>query len=74
MVGPFSKAENGDLHVLPEHDLREHEETRTCWCQPAIEEITDDIPWLGLPPKHLGTIVVHNSADGRELVEQHGIN
>lgn len=47
------------IHVLPINDEREHiEEGTTCWCDPQL--ITDE-PEL---------IVVHNSADGRELVEQ----
>lgn len=51
-----------DVHVLPLRDLRAHEESRTCWCQPRLEIY--------------GTcaMVSHNAADGRELVEQHGVN
>jgi len=25
-----------DLHVLPEEDVREHEASSECWCQPKI--------------------------------------
>lgn len=59
-----------DVHVLPLHDLREHEESRTCWCQPLVENVscTDD--------EHIGrtgALVVHQAADGRELVERYGL-
>ena len=53
-----------DLHVLPINDLREHEETRDCWCHPAV---------TGEPYEETDVIVTHNSADGRELIEQHGL-
>lgn len=47
------------IHVLPINDEREHiEDGTTCWCDPQL--ITDE-PEL---------IIVHNSADGRELIEQ----
>lgn len=50
------------VHVLPVNDLREHDESWTCWCKPGIE-------------RH-GTcdLISHNSADGRELIEKHGVN
>jgi len=51
-----------DIHVLPLNDLREHDETRTCWCQPKVERVDG------------GVVVTHQSADGRELVERHGCN
>lgn len=53
---------SSDLHVLPIEDLREHEETRDCWCGPRLEQEGETM------------IVVHNSLDGRELIEAHGIN
>jgi hypothetical protein len=53
-----------DVHVLPINDLRDHEETRLCWCIPVLIG-EDDIPDM---------VVVHHSIDGRELVEEHGIN
>ena len=48
------------IHVYPLHDDRDHDtsDTTTCWCEPSL--ITDE-PEL---------IVVHNSMDGRELIEQ----
>ena len=55
-----------DIHVLPIADLREHLERRACWCAPLLrqEEVFNEITVL----------VIHNSLDGRELVEQHGVN
>lgn len=56
------------VHVLPISDLREHEETLTCWCQPRVvrtdEETGED---------YVAPVVIHNSLDGRELVEEHGV-
>ena len=54
-----------DVHVLPQNDLREHDESRFCWCMPRIEIV---VASRGEP-----AVVIHNSADGRELVEEHGI-
>lgn len=46
------------IHVLPVNDLINHFESGTwCWCQPRIE-IEEN-----------GIVVVHNSADKRELRE-----
>lgn len=50
-----------DLHILPIADLREHEESRTCWCDPKLEREEDTV------------LVIHHALDGRELVEQHGL-
>ena len=47
-----------DIHVLPINDLREHEESRNCWCEPALHREGDTV------------IVTHRSADGPELVKQ----
>lgn len=41
-------------HVIPDNDLQEHAETNDCWCL----------------PKNDGQIVIHNSADERELYER----
>ena len=60
----MSKKDDRAVHVVPENDLRPHIETGTdCWCKPRVE-------------KHPGhdVVVVHNSMDGRELVERHGVN
>lgn len=51
-----------DTHVLPIADLREHEQSRACWCQPRCEQQVD---WHS-------ALVIHNSMDGRELVEDAG--
>lgn len=52
------------VHVLPIDDTRDHVESSSCWCRPFVsrEQETEEV------------VVVHNSADGRELIEQHGIN
>lgn len=52
-----------DLHVLPVNDLREHEETRDCWCHPDLTR----------EDKYATVVVVHHAEDGRELVEEHGL-
>lgn len=54
-----------DLHVLPIGDLREHEESRECWCAPTCTRE---------PYEEGPVVVVHNAADGRELIEEHGVN
>jgi hypothetical protein len=52
-----------DIHVLPVDDLRPHVETRDCWCRPRVEQ----------DPHMVIALVIHESADGRELVEQYGV-
>lgn len=47
-----------DGHVYPLNDLVAHELTRKCWCNPSVGNCINGI-----------VQVVHNSADGRELVE-----
>jgi len=54
-----------DIHVIPLNDLREHEETRDCWCEPRKTRE---------PYEEADIVVVHHAADGRELVEEHGVN
>ena len=56
------------IHVLPVNDLREHVEAPDCWCQPRLE-----IEESFLTGRQT-TIVVHYAADGRDLVEQSGVN
>lgn len=29
------------LHVIPRHDIKEHEETRLCWCRPELASFED---------------------------------
>lgn len=53
-------------HVYPLNDLRRHQlEGADCWCQPRVE-LSD--PKTGEP--YAEALVIHNSADGREAVEQ----
>lgn len=46
------------MHVMPINDLCEHSQ-EYCWCNPRIERTWDD-----------SVLVIHNSADGRELQEK----
>jgi hypothetical protein len=51
------------VHVVPVGDLRAHRERGiTCWCQPKVETFDGG-----------GRLVTHNSMDGRELIEKHGV-
>jgi len=45
-------------HILPINDSEEHEELSTCKCQPKLIEESGEL------------ILVHNSFDGREIIEQ----
>jgi hypothetical protein len=49
---------SSDIHVLPEHDLIEHEQLRQCPCRPTVE----------IQPNGVA-VVIHHSADGREYFE-----
>lgn len=53
------------LHVLPINDKKEHEETTMCWCLPSVEW---DCPETG--EAYSEGLVIHNSADGREFIEE----
>jgi hypothetical protein len=53
-----------DVHVTPINDVREHADSGDCWCQPRITRVD------GVRAR----VIVHNAADGRELVERHGVN
>ncbi len=56
------RADSENVHVLPVDDLREHVETAQCWCNPKCSKVeTFAGGW--------GYVIVHNSADGRELAE-----
>ena len=57
---------NPDLHVSPINDMKDHTESRDCWCDPKIV----DVSTLGDGSK---VMVVHQSMDGREIVEEYGI-
>lgn len=51
------------VHVVPIGDLKRHRERwATCWCNPRVETFEGG-----------GVLVTHNSMDGRELVERHGL-
>lgn len=51
----YSQTPEDVVHVYPRGDLRDHEMTRKCWCNPVEEE---------------AGIIVHNSLDGRTDYEQ----
>lgn len=44
------------FHVIPVNDIWSHLESDDCECEPRIEED--------------GHVIVHNSYDGRELIEE----
>ena len=46
------------VHVLPENDLKEHTESEECECKPTVRYVNS------------GRLVIHNSYDGREVIEQ----
>lgn len=46
------------LHILPINDLKEHEESSTCECCPKLIIENGEM------------IFVHNSFDGREIIEE----
>lgn len=51
-------------HVAPRKDLKPHvtgHGVTECWCQPRIERTKTYV------------LVAHNSMDGRELIEAHGV-
>ncbi len=51
--------EDGEKHVVPDDDKREHVlASQECWCRPFLD---DDI-------------IVHNSLDGREDHESGGVH
>lgn len=50
------------VHIVPINDLQEHDDcSEQCWCAPRVERLES------------GVLVIHQSADGRELVEAHGL-
>jgi len=52
-----------DIHVTPRNDMKKHIDSRDCWCHPSLKE-----------RENKAIIVIHQSMDGRELIEKHGIN
>lgn len=60
-------------HVVPRNDLRAHDTSgrgtkAACWCEPTVAETRDERGYV------IGLIHVHHAADGRDLVEKHGVN
>jgi hypothetical protein len=56
------------VSVVPLRDTRRHRRSTECWCEPSVEWLNDE---TGLPYAN-GPLVIHNSADGREVLEQQG--
>lgn len=52
--------QDGNLHVIPLNDLREHDDSPNCWCKPIADEEYPNV-WT------------HNSMDGREHTVEKGI-
>lgn len=51
------------IHVVPINDLRDHDESNSCWCRPVeIFDVTTDVG-----------IWVHNSMDRREHTIEKGL-
>lgn len=44
-------------HVIPVDDLRDHCDSKHCWCGPDVEDEEE------------GRVIVHHSMDGREAYE-----
>jgi hypothetical protein len=55
------------IQVIPIDDIREHE-GYDCWCKPLVNWLDEDAA-----PFSDGPLVTHNSADGREKLEEQGI-
>ena len=51
------------IHILPVNDLKEHVTKTTCSCNPDVRYRDEH----GVLPE---AICVHNSWDGREIIEQ----
>lgn len=45
-----------NVHVIPNNDWKEHEESVDCWCHPT-RDVEDE------------NVIIHNSLDGREVQE-----
>lgn len=45
------------FHILPINDIKQHEESSTCECNPSIIEESGEL------------IIIHNAFDGREGAE-----
>lgn len=57
--GEFTLFSNGGdtlrIHVLPLNDIKDHNESKFCKCEPRVEED--------------GKLIIHNAYDGREFFE-----
>jgi hypothetical protein len=53
----LTRRPNTPYHVVPIDDLREHDLSWTCWCQPRPDTECDDV-------------CVHNAMDQREQYEE----
>ena len=49
-------------NIIPLNDLKEHEENSTCSCNPEVFFENGDM------------IIIHNSFDGRENIEEGGLH
>lgn len=61
--GTLQHAATRLVHVYPVNDLKRHQLRRdgVCWCTPTRAAYA------------AGTLIAHRSLDGRELIEQHGL-
>lgn len=56
------------IHVYPVNDGTKHDtDGGECWCRPRVEWLDSD----GMPYAD-GPLIVHSSADGSEIGENHG--
>lgn len=54
------------LHVVPLYDLKEHDlDSTACWCKPRVEWEDPDTGTV-----YAEALIIHNSADHREVVEE----
>lgn len=61
---PCRVAKKDAFHVWPVRDMQRHALFGlVCWCDPKVTYFPNG-----------NMLVVHNSKDGRELIEQHGVN
>jgi hypothetical protein len=62
LTRPLKPVNGEPVYVTPIDDLREHVSRDDCPCNPRREHRPGSVP-----------VYVHNSWDGRELVEKHGL-
>lgn len=51
------KIKKEEVHIIPCKDIKEHKQNKKCKCKPRVER------------HKKGSIIVHNSYDGREIKE-----